>query len=350
MTVYICFKCDSKLIRLSELKVKLKKRTLRELHSLANASQKRSSIDCGICGGPMRLVQRADSAIPLDVCLACEAVWFGGAQSEYERFLLEDLSLQPSVKQMLKDDRVGALARENDMMWSSPPSLNLSPVSSQDRAEDFNFRPVVNGYVFVLVILVSVIAFKRSDFFNACMFSTTQPWPKQVITSITSFFVHAGWWHLIGNMFFFYMFADGVERKSGSKILLGLLLVSQVLNTIIFSILHWGSAASKVGASVGIMALMTYYISADPNRPMRKFTRIPRTFSVIGYSIPAWAFLLVFVLYEFLGIHRQMAGQTRVSHIGHFVGILVGLLFYHFSPPPQKATEAKPTVSGNINY
>ncbi len=349
MTVFFCSKCDSKLIPLSELKAKIKSRTLAELHGLAKASQRPSSIDCGICGGQMRLVQKAESAIPLDVCLSCEAIWFGGAQSEYERFLLEELSLKPSTKSMLSQDRVGGIANDFAFAQVHGP-LFLSNRSSVERPEDSRFPSIASGYIFFLIFITSFVAFKNRSVFESLLLTTLQPAAKQVLTTFSSFFVHADWFHLLGNLFFYYQFADTVERRSGTKVFLSLIAVSQVVSSALFLALNWGRAAGTLGASVGIMAFMTYAVTGDPYRPMRLFGRIPHTFRAYSFSISAWIYFMLFLLNDLRGINRQMMGATNVSHIGHFVGILVGLVIYHLSPPP--AAPEKPVVQTptNINY
>lgn len=345
--VYICPKCDSKLIRLSELKKNTKRRTIDQLRDLGQSSLAPSASDCGHCGKGMKGVQLPGSQVHLDICLACDALWFGGAESEYEKFLLEQISLKPSTKEMLSRDRVGGLEKEARLAkecyshWR-PDFTSEAP----DREEDFNFNSNASGYLFFLILLLSFVAFRREDVLFSMAHSNKAPLVRQMVTTVTHFFVHADWGHLLSNLFFFYIFAHGVERKIGAiefLKLIGLALVSYS----VFQFFWYGSReVYSVGASVGITACMAYYISADPHRPFRYRLHFRRHFHwqrwFYNITIPAWILLLLYILKEVLSVKAQIAGRTNIAHTGHLVGIFVGLFYFTISPPPQKNPPVSP--------
>lgn len=349
MHVYICPRCDSKQVYLTELDKKVSKRTIAAFEALGKESQARSNIDCGICGKDMRDVQLADSKIHLDICLYCQAIWFGGATQEYERFLLEEISLKESTRDLLKNDRVGDSKKDAEFIAQNYNRLYTPLLVSHthDRETDTNFVPHASGPIFVLMILVTFVSLKKPDIFMSLAHSNTASYGHQILTVFTSFFVHAGWSHLIGNCIFYYFFADNVERKVGTRKFLELLAYAQIANAAFFNFVHYGRPAYGVGASVGVAAIMAYYVSSDPYRPMRKILSTPRWgrgfrnyFNYVVLVFPAWLYLVVFTLYEFFGAHVQLQGWTRVSHMGHLVGILVGLLFFYVYPPsPEKTTD-----------
>lgn len=340
MHIYMCMRCDSKLIYLSELQKKLSQRTIAEFRAQGKNSDQRSKVDCGICGQVMCGVQLSDSKVQLDMCLSCQAIWFGGVGAEYEKFLLEEISLSESTRNLLKRDRVGQIEIDIDFVAQNYSDLYrpLDVSHDHDREEYSRFAPHMSGYLFFLMILVTVIAVKKPAFYYALALSGAQPSIKTVINVFTSFFVHADFFHLIGNSLFYYMFADGVERKIGTHKFIELLAYSQISGAVIFFYFYWGSNISAVGASIGVAALMTYSVMSDPYRPVRKMIRTSflghgfrRNFNTIVLVMPAWVFLLFFLLMQIFGLYKELRGLTNVSYSGHLMGVLVGLLFFNMN-------------------
>ncbi|MCC6137643.1 MAG: rhomboid family intramembrane serine protease [Bdellovibrionaceae bacterium] len=246
---------------------------------------------------------------------------------------------------MLKRDRVGALqkdayvAYQNYNPWIAP----LLVSSEHDQSVDRQFHPRVAGYLFFLILLFSFIAFKRQDVLMWMIHSNKGPLWRQLITTVTHFFIHADWVHLLGNLLFFGIFAHGVEKKIGSIEFLKLIGLS-LISYSVFQIFWYGQQqVYSLGASVGIAACMAYYITADPYRPFRFIIHLPRyAFNQRRYYvlvIPAWIFLVVYILKEVFGLKAQIAGHTNIAHSGHLVGIFVGLFFYTISPPPPQMGE-----------
>lgn len=342
MHIYMCARCDSKLIYLSELQKKLNQRTIAEFRSLGQASGQRSKVDCGICSQVMSGVQLRDSQIHLDMCLSCQAIWFGGAGEEYEQFLLEEISLSASTRSLLKRDRVGELERDSTFIAQNYSDLYrpLQVSHDHDRESEHRFAPHVSGYIFLLMILITVVAIRKPDFYRAMALSASYPNIKTLSSVFTSFFVHADLFHLIGNAFFYFMFADGVERKIGARRFIEFLIYAQVAGAALFLYLYGGTHFFAVGASVGVAALMTYYVMSDPYRPMRKLMRssflghrFRQNTNTVVLVMPAWTFLIFFLLMELFGLYKELQGQTNVSHAGHLMGVLVGLLFFYIHNP-----------------
>ena len=78
------------------------------------------------------------------------------------------------------------------------------------------------------------------------------PLPNVFMPLLTSIFLHGGWLHLIGNMWFLYIFGDNVEDILGHGRYLLLYLASGVGANLIYLLFAPYSAVPLVGASGAI--------------------------------------------------------------------------------------------------
>ncbi len=85
------------------------------------------------------------------------------------------------------------------------------------------------------------------------------PLRHETVTLFSSMFLHAGFWHLAGNMFFLWMFGDNVEDVVGPLVF----IVTYVLGGLGATTLHWltvpHSTIPCVGASGAISAVVGMY-------------------------------------------------------------------------------------------
>lgn len=76
---------------------------------------------------------------------------------------------------------------------------------------------------------------------------------------VTSMFIHAGWWHLLGNMFFLAFFGPPVEDAAGHWKTLVLYVVAHLLGCCMEFAVDAGSKIPSVGASGAICGVMGAY-------------------------------------------------------------------------------------------
>lgn len=149
---------------------------------------------------------------------------------------------------------------------------------------------------------------------------------------ITSMFLHGGWLHLIGNMWFLWIYGDNVEDVLGhAKYLLFYLLcgIAAGLTHLIFNPF---SRMPTVGASGAIAGVMGAYLVKFPRA--RITTLVPIFIFFTTIDLPA-VFLLVywFVIQFFSGVgsigysHASEGGVAWFAHVGGFLtGIVLVLL------------------------
>ncbi|HXT97824.1 MAG TPA: rhomboid family intramembrane serine protease [Polyangia bacterium] len=156
----------------------------------------------------------------------------------------------------------------------------------------------------------------------------------------TSMFLHGGWMHLIGNMWFLWIFGDNVEEAMGSfRYLLFYFLVGTV-GALAQSYAMPDSLAPMIGASGAIAGVLGGYLMLYPRARIATLIMIPFLWPVVG--VPAWIFLGLWFLAQFtLGAG---SGVAWMAHVGGFLaGLgLVRLLAHHRGGPPAAPVEYIP--------
>jgi len=151
---------------------------------------------------------------------------------------------------------------------------------------------------------------------------------------ITSMFVHGGFLHLLGNMFFFWMFGDNVEDVIGSLPFMTCHLLAGVASIRVYDLLHPGSTIPLVGASGAISGVAGMYIVFFPTAAADlvfyfRSWEFGRFRTRVAYALGAWfGMQLILVLL----VERTSLGESvRIAfsaHVGGFIaGIVLGSLF-----------------------
>ena len=139
----------------------------------------------------------------------------------------------------------------------------------------------------------------------------------------TAMFVHAGWMHIIGNMWMLWIFGDNVEDRLGHGRYLGLYLIWGLAANMLHLITSWGSVIPTVGASGAIAGVMGAYIIFFPRA--RILTLIFIFFFIQFVDIPAVLFLGIWFVIQVLsgtvgliGGSLHTGGVAWWAHIGGF--------------------------------
>jgi membrane associated rhomboid family serine protease len=156
-----------------------------------------------------------------------------------------------------------------------------------------------------------------------------------VIPLFTSFFLHAGWLHLLGNVWFLYIFGDNVEDVLGHGRYLLFYLLCGVGANLIYLMFSPFSLVPLVGASGAIAGVMGAYFNLFPGA--RILTLIPILFLPTFWELPAFLFLGYWLVMQFLfGAFTStgpQAGAGGVAWWAHVGGFLIGLLLLRALAP-----------------
>jgi membrane associated rhomboid family serine protease len=147
-----------------------------------------------------------------------------------------------------------------------------------------------------------------------------------VVTPLTSMFLHGSWGHLLGNGLFLWVFGRAVEDGMGRLRFLAFYLLVGLLAAAAQVAVTPSSAVPMVGASGAISGVMGAYLLLYPRVRVRVLFIFIIFFRVI--PIPAWIVLIYwFVSQLLLGLPSLSSVSAEVSmgvavwaHIGGFVG------------------------------
>lgn len=171
--------------------------------------------------------------------------------------------------------------------------------------------------------------------------------PPEILTLISSQFLHGGWSHLLGNMLFLWIFGNNVEDKLGRVKYLAFYLSCGVLAGLAQWWFSQGSYVPSLGASGAIAGVMGAYIIRFPFVPIR--TLFPPFFI---FNVPALMYLGIWFVQQAIygvaslpapsNIGMQSGGIAYWAHAGGFVvGAILGPLLGLFKDvaAPSNATE-----------
>lgn len=174
-----------------------------------------------------------------------------------------------------------------------------------------------------------------------------------LMTLITCMFLHGGWLHFIGNMWFLYIFGDNVEDRLGHLGFALLYLGTGIAAGAAHLLTNLYSPIPTIGASGAIAGVMGAYMFFHPRAQV--VTLIPIVFILHLAVLPAYVFLgLWFALQFFQGFMSVGDASTGVAwwaHVGGFAaGAAVGWLLDHspFRRQPEYPPERWPSQRRSI--
>jgi membrane associated rhomboid family serine protease len=160
-----------------------------------------------------------------------------------------------------------------------------------------------------------------------------------VVTIFTSMFMHAGWLHLIGNMWVLYIFGDNIEDYLGHFPYLMFYLLTGVAATLAHAILNPGSAVPSVGASGAIAGVMGAFFILFPSA--RVLTLVPFLF-VFFIWLPAWIVLGYWIVTQFLSgaatsiAYSSQTGGGGIAFWAHVGGFAAGIALVKIFPAKRR--------------
>jgi membrane associated rhomboid family serine protease len=210
--------------------------------------------------------------------------------------------------------------------WHWIPALFGMPVEdAQPRAHhDDGERPWLTWTLAFGIFLVSAMAmFDLESIIEAYGLIPAEFDRLGGLTWVTSFFLHAGPMHLLGNLYFLVVFGDNVEKCFGALELLFLIMVATLFGDFVHILLDPDSAIPCVGASGGISGVIAFYALRFPKTKLSMMFWFIKPF---WFSMSAiWLFFLWIVLQVVIS-GQQVAGLSDISGGAHLGGAFVGFV------------------------
>lgn len=339
---FVCRSCAGRTTTVESLKKTVPGETVNSLWQEALARSGAPKRHCPSCNHLMAevAIKGASHDVYLDVCTGCHLVWFDA--TEYEM-----LPHKPTQKSTKSISPVSAEAREKmakikiklieeqsqqqmtgrqspDALWKYLPAIFGMPVEFDSGI--LQRFPWVTWLLTLIISFISILAF--NDLRNVVAQYGLIPADYgrfSGLTFLTSFFLHGGILHLVGNMYFLLVFGDNVEDVLGKGRYLGLLIFAALLGDIAHIMADPTSPVPCIGASGGISGIIVFYAFKFPN------ARLGFLLFFRWFRMPASVMLFLWILLQIYGVFRQTAGVSSVSSIAHLGGAAAGFIFYLMS-------------------
>ncbi len=148
----------------------------------------------------------------------------------------------------------------------------------------------------------------------------------------TAMFLHGGWIHVLGNMWYLWIFGDNVEDAMGHRRFLLFYILCGITAGLTHIYTHPSSSLPTIGASGAVSGVMGGYFVLFPHA--RITTLLPVFFFITIVQIPAVFFLFFWFMMQFFNgafsvvSPHAFSGVAWWAHIGGFIwGIILVLIF-----------------------
>jgi membrane associated rhomboid family serine protease len=153
---------------------------------------------------------------------------------------------------------------------------------------------------------------------------------RQFSHVLTHMYLHGSWMHLLGNMWFLWLFGNNVEDSMGRLRFIGFYLLCGLAAAAAQIVTSPGSAIPMVGASGAISGVMGGYLLLYPT--VRVYTLVVLGFFITSMALPAWVMLgywfLIQIVSGWVSFAGEGGGVAFWAHVGGFVaGIVLVKLF-----------------------
>jgi len=152
----------------------------------------------------------------------------------------------------------------------------------------------------------------------------------------SSMFLHGGWFHLISNMWWLWIFGDNVEDRLGHLRFLFFYVLSGLLAGVAHTAFNLHSALPAVGASGAVAGVLGAYLVIFPHARIQTLVPFFLYYEIV--ELPAMVVLSFWFFAQFLNgtaaiaITSATGGVAWWAHIG---GFLAGIALLFLLAPSQ---------------
>src|SRR6266496_5594154 len=348
---WACDKCGGRAVGLELLRRTFTPESINPLWLHAIKGERKIGCRCPSCAHAMIQVALSENAgINVDVCRLCHFVWFD--MHEVEALVSRPLpGAAPEMPQaareaiaMLKVQELAEQARGTDLD-SAPPDEQWKQIAAflgmpiEFDAVSQERTPWVTWMLCLLIISASAFGFTQlHEIVSGLGLIPTQAMRDGGVTFLTSFFLHAGVLHLVGNIYFLFVFGDDVENFLRPFRYLALIAFAALIGDLAHIAADPSSQIPCVGASSGIAGVITFYALNFPEVKLGFLLRyVCLWFPWI--RLRAWFVFVLWVLFQAVGAWEQVAGISAVSSLAHVGGAVVGFVAWLLWQKTNRATE-----------
>jgi membrane associated rhomboid family serine protease len=195
---------------------------------------------------------------------------------------------------------------------------------------------IILANVFCFIFQISQPAYLENGFIRHY---ALVPDRLRLSSLVTYMFLHGGWFHLIGNMWFLWVFGSHLENAIGSARFVLFYFVCGITSGLVQLVMSLGSPVPTLGASGAIAGVMGAFLVLYPR--VRVVTLIFIIIFVTTIEIPA-AFMLLYwfaiQLVNGLFMASRPGEAGGVAWFAHVGGFLAGILLVRLFPVPRRFT------------
>jgi membrane associated rhomboid family serine protease len=205
---------------------------------------------------------------------------------------------------------------------------------------------IVNTIVFMWEVAMGHEALTRFVMLNglvpgnvtAILSGADVPARRAFLPFLSSMFLHGGWLHLIGNMWYLWIFGDNVEDRLGRLRFLFFYVVCGLVGNMGHYLFNSASGVPALGASGAIAGVLGAYAVTYPRA--RVVVLLPLFVFIQFIELPALLVLVFWFVLQFINgaaalvMSSETGGVAWWAHIGGFVG---GILIYLMLRPRRRA-------------
>lgn len=274
---------------------------------------------------------RGSGALQIDLCPRCAGIWLDGGELG-------------AIGEALRDPRLHPL-----LVPQPPPGFDLRPPSAwvwlfmfltglpvetwQPRAR----RPILVIALLTLCCLVFGVELldEQAQLIRVFGLVPARLWRGDFLPLFTHMFLHGGPAHLLGNMYFLWIFGDNVEDRLGGGRFLLLYLLSGLGAGVLHCLLSADPLAPVVGASGAISGVMAAYALLFPQ------ARLVSLILVFQVRWKTATYLFLWLAMQVLG---AVWGAGRVAWWAHIGGFLVGAALVWNKRPAAARARLQPAA------
>jgi len=328
-----CPVCNGRAVTLPQIRRVAGDKFAANLLRQINANHYFGDRSCPFCMRRMRLFHSPEPPLELDACKTCGVVWFD--PQEFET-VPEGMAESPDAARLrgieaeatwrLEQMKERGLTNDApDETWKAIPAFFGFPVESETDA--LSIRPWLTWSLALLIAALSIWAFFNLEAaVQSFGFIPAEAWRCGGLTFLTSFFLHGGVLHLVGNLYFFLIFGDNVEDYVGRWRYLLLIVVATVVGDVVHLLAEPASRIPCIGASGGISGVIVFYALQFPRARLGFLFRYYWRFHWV--QMPAWFALLLWLLLQSVTVMMQLSGFSNVAATAHLGGAAAGFLFW----------------------
>jgi len=270
-----------------------------------------SDSDCPRCNTKMNWHQYSENFdIYVDVCAKCQGIWVKKEQ------LSLVLATEKADKALYEIDGEITIATRIFQMLTSLPV-------------EYNIKPRITPWVTMILIAINIIVFSlqltvfrdsnlnRLYSLNPAEFGSI----KWFINLFSYQFLHAGFSHIIGNLYLLWVMGDNLEEAIGHKLFFVFYIFCGIAAGIVQSGVNYPNVRHIIGASGAIAGVMAGYIVL--------FRKAQLTFnvSVFQWKIPSFWYIGVWII---LNIINAFVSSSPVAWFAHIGGFTIGFTIIYF--------------------